>query len=114
MDLRRAKRYPLSAPVSFWWERADGILQEGRGTTLNISGLGVFIVATLSPPAGMHVEVEVSLPAAIGAPKAIQLHGEGRVVHVGRRGSESGFAAAVLFQAQSSGNSFFGAGGLIQ
>ena len=114
MDLRKAKRYPLSAPVSFWWERADGILQEGRGTTLDISSLGVFIVAALSPPSGVHLEVEVSLPAASGAPKSVQLHGEGKVAHVGRRGSESGFAAEVVFQTQTSGSSFFGNGGVIQ
>ena len=114
MDLRKAKRYPLSAPVSFWWERADGILQEGRGTTLDISSLGVFILATPSPPAGVHVEVEVSLRAASGAPKSVQLHGEGKVVRAGRKGQEPGFAAEVVFQAQSSGGSFFGNGGVIQ
>ena len=114
MDLRKAKRYPLSAPASFWWERADGILQEGRGTTLDISSLGVFILATLSPPAGVHLEVEVSLRAASGAPKSVQLHGEGKVVRTGRKGSEPGFAAAVVFQTESSDSSLFGAGGAIQ
>ena len=114
MDLRKAKRYSLGAPVAFWWERADGVLQEGRGTTLDISSLGVFIVATLSPPTGVHLEVEVSLRAASGAPKSVQLHGEGKVVRAGRKGSEAGFAAAVLFQTESSGSSIFGTGGVIQ
>lgn len=114
MNLRKAKRYPVSAPVSFWWERADGILQEGRGTTLDISSLGVFIVAALSPPAGVHLEVEVSLPSASGAPKSVQLYGEGKVVRTGRKGSEPGFAAAVVLQTPTSGSSLFGAGGVIQ
>lgn len=114
MDLRKAKRYPLSAPVSFWWERADGILQEGHGTTLDISGLGVFILATLSPPAGVQLEVEVSLPAASGAPKSVQFHGEGKVVRAGRKGPEPGFAAAVVFQTENSGGAIFGSGGGIQ
>jgi len=109
MDLRRAKRYPQSAPVSFWWERADGILQECQGTTLDISSQGVFVVATPSPPAGVPVEVEVYLPSASGAPKSVLLHGEGRVVRVGRKGRESGFAAEVLFQTEGSS----GTGGVI-
>jgi hypothetical protein len=114
MDLRKAKRYPLRAPVSFWWERADGILQEGRGATLDISSLGVFIVAALSPPPGVHLELDVYLPSLSGAPKSVQLHGEGKVMRASRKGSESGFAAEVVFQTQSSGRSFFGAGGMIQ
>ncbi len=113
MDMRKAKRYPLSAPVSFWWERADRTLQEGEGTTLDISILGVFVVTTLVPPAGVHLEVEVYLPSSSGAPKTVQLHGEGKVMRAGRKASESGFAAQVLFQTESLGSSFFGTGAAI-
>jgi len=114
MDLRKAKRYSLSAPVSFWWERADRTLQEGQGTTFDISSQGVFIVATLVPPVGVHLEIEVYLPSAGGAPKSVQLHGEGKVVRASKKGPESGFAAEVMFQTESSGGPFFGTGGVIQ
>jgi hypothetical protein len=115
LNLRRGKRYPQSAAVSFWWERANGILQEGQGTTLDISSHGVFVVVTPPPPAGVHLELKVYLPSASGAPKSVQLHGEGKVVRVGRKGRELGFAAEVIFQTESSGDSFsFGSGGVIQ
>jgi hypothetical protein len=116
MELRKAKRYSLSAPASFWWRRGDGVLQEGHGTTLDISTLGVFVVTTFFPPVGRHLEIEVHLPAASGVRRSVQLRGEGKVVRAGRigPGSESGFAAQVIFQSPSSGSSFFGAGGVIQ
>lgn len=114
MELRKAKRYSLSAPVSFWWEGIDGGLQEGQGTTLDISSLGVFIVAALSPPAGVRLELDVYLPSLSGAPKSVQLHGEGKVVRAGRKGPEAWFAAEVAFQTESPGGTVFGNGGVIQ
>ena len=114
MDLRKAKRYSLSAPVSFWWERADRTLQEGQGTTLDISSQGVFIVAALVPPVGVHLEIEVYLPSRGGTAKSMQLHGDGKVVRAGRKGPESGFAAAVMFQTESANSYFSGPGGVVQ
>jgi len=113
-ELRKATRYPLIAPATFCWERADGVLRETQGTTLNISILGVFVVATLFPPAGVHLEIAVCLPAASGAPRSVRLHGEGKVVRAGGIGPESGFAAEVIFRTECSAGSFFGAGGIIQ
>ena len=103
MELRKSTRYAVSAPAFYWWERADGTLQEGQGNTLNISDRGVFILAKELPPVGKCVELDVYLPAVTGTARAAQLHGEGTVVRTNGRGAkESGFAAAVVFQTESS------------
>jgi len=103
MELRKATRYLVSAPAFYWWERADGTLQEAQGITCDISYLGVFILAKELPPVGKCVELDVHLPAVTGTARAAQLHGEGTVVRTNERGAkESGFAAAVVFQTESS------------
>jgi hypothetical protein len=104
MELRKATRYPVSAPAFYWWERADGTLQEAQGITLDICDRGVFVLAKEVPPVGKCVELDVHLPAVTGTARAAKLHGEGTVVRPSGRGTEvSGFAAAVIFRTESSG-----------
>jgi hypothetical protein len=103
MELRKATRYRLNAPVFYWWESADGTLQEAQGITRDISDRGVFVVAKQLPPAGVRVEVDVHLPAVSRAARSAQLHGEGAVLRICEpEAKESGFAAAVVFHAESS------------
>ena len=101
MELRKATRYRLNAPAFFWWESADGTLQEAQGITRDISDRGVFILAEQLPPAGVRVEVDVHLPAVSTAARSAQLHGEGTVLRT-CEAKESGFAAGVVFHAESS------------
>ena len=104
MDLRRTNRYRVSAPAFFCWEPPGGILQQGKGTTRDISATGVFVAAERTPSVGLHIELDVYLPAVSGRPRSVQLHGEGKVLRVeGREGAPTGFAAEVLFQTESSG-----------
>lgn len=52
---------------------------------------------------GVHVELDVHLPAIIGTARAAQLHGEGTVLRTSALGAvESGFAATVVFHTESS------------
>jgi len=103
MELRKATRYPVNAPALYSWEGADGTLQESQGITLDICDRGVFILAKEVPPVGKCVELDVRLPAVAGTARAALLHGEGTVVRTSGRGTkESGFAAAVVFQTESS------------
>lgn len=103
MELRKSTRYLVSAPTFYWWERADGTLQGAQGITRDISDRGVFILANELPPVGKCVELDVYLPAVPGTARAAQLHGEGTVVRVNGGGAtESGFAAEVVFRAESS------------
>jgi len=103
MELRKATRYPLNATAFYWWESADGALQEAQGVTRDISDRGVFIATRQLPPAGVRVEIDVHLPSVSSATRAAQLHGEGAVLRSSQaEGGESGFAAAVVFHAESS------------
>ena len=103
MELRKATRYPVNAPALYSWEGADGTLQESQGITLDICDRGVFILTKEVPPVGKCVELDVRLPAVAGTARAALLHGEGTVVRTSGRGAkESGFAAAVVFQTETS------------
>ena len=112
-DARKAKRYPLKVPVIFCWERKGGVLQEARGTTLDFSYRGVFIVSDFAPLVGAHLELEVYLPSASGEHKSVRLHGEGKVVRASRKGTVLGFAAEVVLQTDTSGDASFCSRGLI-
>jgi len=106
MELRKTKRYRLSAPAFYCWEREDGTLQEAQGTTRDISSRGVFILADALPPAGAHLELKVYLPSISGAPRSVQLNGEGTVLRAARAEvGRSGFAADVIFNTESSDSS---------
>ena len=103
MELRKSRRYCLSAPAFYCWERADGILHEAQGTIRDISSRGVFVIAEALPPPGAHLELNVYLPSLSGTPRSVQLTGEGTVLRVGRAGvGQAGFAAEVLFHTESS------------
>jgi hypothetical protein len=102
VEIRKSKRYRLLAPVSFLWERPDGLLQEGKGTIRDISDRGVFITGDLVPQRGAHLDLEVYLPSLEAGGGAVQLHGEGTVIRVDRgEGITMGFAAAVAFQTEA-------------
>src|SRR5271167_4431287 len=99
MELRKAKRYRLEGPAHFSWEGLNGMLQEAEGATRDISLRGIFIFADLAPQPEAYVEVDVYLPSVTGSPKAVHLHGEGKVLRIEeRRGAVQGFAADVVFQ----------------
>ena len=98
-ELRKAKRYQLSAPVLFLWERSDGKLQESEGVTRDISMRGIFVLTARVPEVGAYIELDAYLPAANGREKTVKLHGEGRVLRVEAQGARRmGFTAEVFFQ----------------
>ncbi len=100
---RKVRRFDLCAPAFFCWTGPDGNLQTDQGATQDISARGVFVLCTSGPPVGGHIELDVYLPALSGAPRSVQLHGEGKVLRVDREdGRRWGFAAEVAFQAESS------------
>lgn len=101
--LDRANRFEFSVPVSFWWSRAKGSTQSGKGTTRNISSSGVLVATNECPPVGVAVQLTVFMPRTASKSHAMELHGEGTVVRVesdvtSRSGGEpKGFAASVHF-----------------
>ena len=78
-ELQRARRYPVSAPVSFWWNGADGTLRSAIGVTSNVSTSGSLIVASSCPPVGIAIALEIDLPPLLGRRSGVRLYGEGSV-----------------------------------
>jgi len=104
--LRKAKRYPMSAAVSFCWDPGDGILQEGQGTTVDVSSRGVFVLTDSAPRVGGRLELEVYLNSPGRESKLVRFWGAGKVVRTLKKGRESGFAAEVLFKTQDPDDHF--------
>jgi len=102
VELRMSRRYRLQAEAFFFWERPDGLLQEGKGAIRDISDRGVFVTGEVVPPPGVHLEVDVLLPSLEASSGAAKLHGEGTVIRIERDGeSIKGFAADVTFQTEA-------------
>jgi hypothetical protein len=103
LELRKSRRYPLVAPVAFWWPTSQGWFRAGLGTTRDICSDGVMVTARECPPVGVHIHLTVSFPRREGSGHAVKLHGEGVVVRVQSYESmplserTSGFAASVQF-----------------
>ena len=114
VSLRKAKRYPMSAAVTFCWDPGAGILQEGQGTTLDISSCGVFVITDAVPRAGGRLELEIDLRPTGRDSRLVRFHGEGVVVRTIKNGAESGFAAEVLFQTEGLDSPVFEYGDAVQ
>ena len=102
-EMRKAKRYRLSAPALFMAAPREGKPQSGRGVTRDINAFGVYILTDTSPPVGARVQLDILLPKLEDPGFGMSLAGEGVVVRVEPQGSESaeprkaGFAASVQF-----------------
>lgn len=103
VELRRAKRYRLTAPAIFLWAPQDGEPQRGAGETRDINTFGVFVVTDSLPPVGSRVQMEIMLPTLTDTGSGMHLQGEGIVLRGEPRGAEgtgsgqAGFAASVQF-----------------
>ena len=103
LELRKAKRYRLSAPALFMWAPHEGKPQSGQGVTRDINTFGVYVLTDALPPVGALVQLEILLPKLADTGSGMHLTGEGVVLRVDPRGpradgtSEGGFAASVQF-----------------
>jgi hypothetical protein len=75
-------RFPMDVPVIFWWHDATGARQQGEGRTYDVSELGIFILASVCPPAGGQVNLRISLGAVPEALPSLRMQVEGKVVRV--------------------------------
>lgn len=98
IELRRVTRYRLVAPAHFWWGTAEQIGGNRKGMTRDVSTAGAFLTASLCPPVGARVEIDILLPRMNGTAVGVRLHGEGTVLRVDHVNSKAkGFAAALHF-----------------
>lgn len=93
--LRKSMRFPLQAPVVFWWRDENDAYQQSEGWSRDISERGAFVFAVACPPVGADVGLRISFAALPEAPRAQRMEVEGRVLRVEQprtgKGS-SGFA----------------------
>ena len=103
IELRKAKRYRLSAPALFLWAPHEGNPQSGQGMTRDINASGVYIQTEVLPPVGALVQLDILLPKLDDPGFGMSLAGEGVVLRVEPHGpksadaGEAGFAASVQF-----------------
>jgi hypothetical protein len=108
VELRKANRYRLNAPVFFFWAPPNGPAQSGEGTTRDINTQGVYVFADTRPPVGALVQMDILLPKMAYSGPGMHLTGEGVVLRVELRGAqgadatEGGFAASVQFYPEPS------------
>lgn len=58
---RATIRFPLEAPVAFWWTDRNGKRRDGEGSSRDLSERGAFVFATACPPVGARVELKIPL-----------------------------------------------------
>lgn len=114
IELRRAQRYRLNAPVEYEW--ADGAVstQREEGAVRDISISGVYVEANRElPPVGTQVQLEIFLPKYSDPGTGMRLHGEGYVLRVrtvvqDADSERRGFAASLQFYPEPSADDLLG------
>lgn len=98
IELRKTKRYRLSAPALFVWAPQDGKPKNGKGVTRDINTFGVYVLTDAVPPIGARVQMEIVLPRLVDSSPGMRLQGEGIVLRcVNGDASKRGFAASAQF-----------------
>jgi PilZ domain len=77
-NLRSAVRYSLRADVIFSWIASNGIEQQARGYTRDISPGGAYVFAETLPPIGRPLQLSIRLPMFAGEtnPPTVQVRGQ--------------------------------------
>jgi len=96
---RTAIRFPLEAPIVFWWADASGIEKRGEGRTRDINETGVFVLASVCPPVGTEISFKAFLPVVSGFKPETRVEAVGQVLRVEEpRGIEGRGGFAILTQ----------------
>jgi hypothetical protein len=93
---RKSIRFPLQAPVIFWWTNEFGKRQQAEGRSRDISEAGTFVFAANFPPLGAIVGLKIDLRALPNAKGAPLIEYEGQVVRVERPNGDKTDGFAVL------------------
>jgi hypothetical protein len=96
---RKSMRYPVEAPVLFWWKDENDSQRQGEGTSRDVSESGTFVFAPGCPQVGANVALRIFVVAPLDATRVLNLAFEGRVLRVEQTtpgGGKSGFAVLSL------------------
>jgi hypothetical protein len=78
----RAIRFPLEAPVTFWWNDIFGTRREGQGRSRDISESGAFILTKTCPPVGTRLGLKILLEEAAETTRAIRVEIDGHILRI--------------------------------
>ncbi len=102
IELRKTKRYQLTAPAIFMWAPSDGKPQSGQGVTRDINTFGVYVTTDALPPVGARIQIEITLPKLADTGAGMHLQGEGVVLRCDYGDSaKNGFAASAQLYPES-------------
>ena len=86
---RKAIRFPLEAPIVFWWTDT-GVEKRSEGRTHDISEMGAFVLAHTCPPSGIQIGFKVFLPLLDGFEPKTRVEAVGQVLRVEQAGKDDG------------------------
>lgn len=103
VELRKANRYKLGAPVFYVWAEKKESEQYAQGITRDISTSGVYVQTDTLPQIGARILFDILLPKLVDPGNGMHLTGDGVVLRVDPQDAEgiiptqSGFAASMQF-----------------
>jgi hypothetical protein len=92
IERRTSRRFSLPLPVLFRWTDSTEHYDQGHCGNAGLGGM--FVLSASCPPVGMHVEIEMNIPAFDLVPRRSQLRCTGRVLRVEACYQLRGFAVA--------------------
>ena len=108
VELRKANRYKLGAPVFYVWAEKKESEQYAQGITRDISTSGVYVQTDTLPQIGARILFDILLPKLVDPGNGMHLTGDGVVLRVdpqdatGSEANQGGFAASVQFYPEKS------------
>jgi hypothetical protein len=78
---RKAIRFPLEAPIVFWWADS-GSEKKGEGRTYDINEMGTFVLSGTRPPVGTQISFKIFLPVLPGSESQTRVEAVGQVLRV--------------------------------
>ena len=110
LQLHRAKRFEIIAPVTFWWSPSGAPVHSGKGTTRNVSTTGVLVVTDECPAKGAPIQMTIRMVSRKRGERGMKLKGEGIVTRVEKENRSAAgtkpaqFAASVHFYLEPTGS----------
>ena len=78
LERRKLTRYILRLPVHFGYLDRDGVRDEGKGFTRDISLQGVYVYSESLPPADAEIDLDIYFTSLLETDKNVKLDGKGK------------------------------------
>jgi hypothetical protein len=81
-ERRKPTRYILHLPVQFLYLARDGVREEGKGFTREISLQGVYVYAESLPPADAEIDLEIYFTSLLETGKNLKFMAKAKVIRL--------------------------------